>query len=42
MAELSEGKADIVFAFSSPMCYFASRRFQQVRHARICQQCSKL
>src|ERR1700758_1514029 len=32
----------IIFAFCSPVCYFASRRFQQVRHARICKQCSKL
>src|SRR5689334_9791529 len=32
----------IVFAFCSPLCYFASRRFQQVCHARICKQCSKL
>ena len=32
----------IAFAFCSPTCYFALRRFQQVQHAWFFEQCSKL
>src|SRR5947199_6278982 len=39
---LANIKRITIFAFYSPVCYRALARFQQVCHARFCEQCSKL